>query len=168
MIRREAETGLQVDSATLTLMGLLDRIRRGTYVPTGGDELAAPGRRRTLREAAAGVRQGEDPLLAMRELLDQAGRVDGRQLAAMIGERPEETGDERADALFAGIAEHLAAVHGIACPPWAGEPERFLERFWFVSSEPGYRAIALAQSPVALKRRDDVLTRDTRQPFGQF
>jgi hypothetical protein len=53
----------------------------------------------------------------------------------------------------AAVAEYTAGLQEIACPKWTSEPERFLDRFWFVSTEPGFRAIALAQTPVALKRR---------------
>ena len=97
-------------------MGLLERIRSGTFVPDDGPALSTPGRRLTLREAGARIERGEDLLLVVREFLDQAGRVDAPELAAMIGERPELTGNTRADALIAAVAEHLAAVREIRCP----------------------------------------------------
>lgn len=134
-------------------MGLLDRIRSGTNVPDDGPALASPGRRLTLRETGARVDGGGELLPAAREFLDQAGRANASELAAMIAERPDPTGSARADALLAGVAEYTAGLQQIACPSWASEPERFLDRFWFVSTEPGFRAISLAQAPVALKRR---------------
>jgi hypothetical protein len=33
------------------------------------------------------------------------------------------------------------------------EPQRFLDRFWFVSEVPGFRATAIAQAPAAFRRR---------------
>jgi hypothetical protein len=134
-------------------VGLLERIRSGRFVSDDGPALASPGRRLTLRDAGARVEGGEDPLIVVREFLDQAGRASAPELAAMIRERPKLTGDARADALIAGVAEHLAAVREVRCPDWTSGPERFLDRFWFVSAEPGFRAIAIAQTPVALKRR---------------
>ena len=134
-------------------MDLLARIRSGTYVPDTGPALAAPGRRHTLRETAARIDDGEDVLPAVRDFLDQAGRADADELAAMIAEPPGLTGDPRTDALLAGVAEYTAGQRDARCPHWTSEPERFLDRFWFVSPEPGFRAIALAQTPVALKRR---------------
>ena len=71
-------------------MGLLDRIRSGTYVPDAGPALPTPGRRNTLRETAARIDDGEDVLSAVRDFLDQAGRADADELAAMIAERPRE------------------------------------------------------------------------------
>jgi hypothetical protein len=67
--------------------------------------------------------------------------------------RPEPTGDPRADAYLGALAEHLAATHGIKRPAWSVEPDRFLDRFWFVSEVPGFRALAIAQSPAAFRRR---------------
>jgi hypothetical protein len=135
-------------------MGLLDRIRRGDYV---ADSTAAPedlgGRRLSLAEIAGAVRAGDDPLGGVRDFLDQVPRRDDAELAALIRERPEPTGDPKADALLAGIAEHLSAVRNLPCPRWVQEEGRFLDRFWFVSDVPGFRAVALAQTPIALKRR---------------
>ena len=45
-------------------------------------------------------------------------------------------------------------------PVWATEPDRFLECFWFVSGVPGFRAIAIAQSPAAFRRRGIFIARD--------
>jgi len=70
-----------------------------------------------------------------------------------LSARPEPTGDRRHDAYLGALAEHLATIHALARPPWSIEPERFLERFWFVSEVPGFRAIAIAQAPAAFRRR---------------
>jgi hypothetical protein len=32
-------------------------------------------------------------------------------------------------------------------------PDRFLDRFWFVSDVPGFRAVSIAQAPAAFCRR---------------
>jgi hypothetical protein len=135
-------------------VGLLDHIRRGEYVP---DSAPGPiphgGRTLSLAEAADRIAAGEETLDVARDFLDQVGRRSDGELAALIRERPEPTGRAEADALLAGLAEHLAAVRGLPCPAWVQEPERFLDRFWFVSAVPGFRATALAQTPIALKRR---------------
>lgn len=133
-------------------MGLIDEIRAGTYVadePIG----ATPGRAVTFAEAADRIVAGEDPLRVARELLDQAARLPAAELLATMQQRPRPTRNGRADALLAAVAEHLAAGVDARAPAWTLEPDRFLDRFWFVSEVPGLRAISLAQSPVALKRR---------------
>jgi hypothetical protein len=135
-------------------MGLLDRIRRGEYVPdsTPGPTVRG-GTTMSLAEAASRIAAGEETLGVARDFLDQVGRRSDDELAAVIRARPALTGSRKADALLAGVAEHLAAVRGLPCPAWVREPERFLDRFWFVSAVPGFRATALAQTPIALKRR---------------
>ena len=134
-------------------MGLLDQIRAGTFAADDSPPLATPGRRPTLRETGRRISGGEDSLMVVREFFDRAGRAERAELEVMIAERPEPTGQLRADALLAAAAEYTAGLSAIACPNWTAEPERFLDRFWFVSTEPGFRARGIAQTPVALKRR---------------
>jgi hypothetical protein len=108
----------------------------------------------TLAGIADRVRRGEDFQHAAREFLDEFSlRGDARSRAEAIAERPELTGQTRYDAYLAALAEHLAAVHGLERPTWSIEPERFLDRFWFVSDTPGFRAVSIAQAPAAFRRR---------------
>ncbi len=126
---------------------------------TRSDWLAAhpPARERlsqTLAAVAERVRAGEDFRHAVREFLDEfALRGDDRLRAEAIEQRPESTGDPRHDAYLGALAEHLAVVHGLSRPGWSVEPGRFLDRFWFVSDVPGFRAVAIAQAPAAFRRR---------------
>jgi hypothetical protein len=81
----------------------------------------------------------------MREFLDEfALRGDDSSQAAAIAQRPAPIGDERYDAYLGALAEHVAAVHGLSRPAWSVEPDRFLDRFWFVSDMPGFRAMPMA------------------------
>lgn len=134
-------------------MGLLERIRDGTFVAGDDPPLATPGRRPTLADTGRAIQEGGDPLRAAREALDRAQRMTEAELAKLLAERPAPTGLPRADALLGAVAEHLAATRDVACPAWAQEPGRFLDRFWFASDVPGFRATAIAQTPVAFKRR---------------
>lgn len=100
------------------------------------------------------VRSGEDLLFAVREFLDEFTLLPREDLKARaISERPAPTADPRADAYLGALAEHLATTHGMGRPAWALERERFLDSFWFVSAVPGFRALALVQSPAAFRRR---------------
>jgi hypothetical protein len=96
---------------------------------------------------------GEDALAAIRDFLDVAGHSTPEEIVDLIWVRPKKTGDIRIDALLAGLAEHLSATNDVTCPAWVREPDRFLDQFWFVSRVPGFRAMAIAQTPIALKRR---------------
>ena len=108
----------------------------------------------TLAGVSARARDGDDFRHAVREFLDEfALRGDDDSRAAAIERRPEPTGDPRYDAYLGALAEHLATVHGLERPAWSVETGRFLERFWFVSEVPGFRAIAIAQAPAAFRRR---------------
>ena len=61
-----------------------------------------------------------------------------------------------ADAWLAAYAEHLAAKAGIPAPAWAFSPARTLAEPSFdeASASPALRALALARSPLAFKRRN--------------
>ncbi len=114
----------------------------------------------TVAGVAERVVLGDPFLPAVRELLDEFSLLgtDDQRLRA-LEEAPRPTGDQRHDAYLAALAEHLAAASGIARPPWTCDPERFLERFWFVSEVEGFRALAIAESPAAFRRRGVFVSR---------
>jgi hypothetical protein len=126
-------------------------------ITTRSDWLASHPPKRlsaTLAVVANRAREGEDFLHAVREFLDEfALRDDDGSRLAAIAEPPEPTGDVRYDAYLGALAEHLAVAHGLDRPGWSLEPDRFLDRFWFVSEVPGFRALAIAQAPAAFRRR---------------
>jgi len=108
----------------------------------------------TLAGIADRCNAGEGFNHAVREFLDEfALRADDASRAGAIEQRPWETGDVRQDAYLGALAEHLATAHGLKRPVWSLEPGRFLDRFWFVSDVPGFRAISIAQAPAAFRRR---------------
>ncbi|MDP2709996.1 MAG: hypothetical protein Q8O56_02135 [Solirubrobacteraceae bacterium] len=115
----------------------------------------------SLAGVADRVIAGEDLRVGVRELLDELKLLPRRDLLARaIADRPAPTGSPRADAYLAALAEHIAAREGLERPGWSIEPDRFLERFWFVSEVPGFRAIAVVQSPAAFRRRGIFIARD--------
>lgn len=108
----------------------------------------------TLARVAERAVDGESFQPAVREFLDEfALGDDGCWREKAIAERPQPTGNSRQDAYLGALAEHLAAVHGLTRPAWSTEPDRFLDRFWFVSDSPGFRAVSIAQAPAAFRRR---------------
>lgn len=123
---------------------------------------------RAFTQSAAGVAArvaaGEAFLPAVRELLDEyAVLPTDQQRQRAMAERPAATGDRRYDAFLAALAEHLAAAGGLERPPWTCEPSRFLDQFWFVSTVPGFRALAIAESPAAFRRRGIFVSRGALQ-----
>lgn len=108
----------------------------------------------TLAGVSARARAGEDFRHAVREFLDEFSlHGEDRLRERAIAARPGPSGDARYDAYLGALAEHLALAHGLARPAWAVEPERFLDRFWFLSETPGFRAISISQAPAAFRRR---------------
>lgn len=111
-----------------------------------------------FRQSLAGVAQralaGESFDFAVRELLDEFSLLQTtEQRAGAIAEEPLLTGDPRHDAYLAALGEHFALRFALDRPQWVTRPERFLDRFWFKSEVRGFRAIAIAQSPAAFRRR---------------
>ena len=76
---------------------------------------------------------------------------DTRQ--ALLEPEPAPTGDRRWDAFLAALAEHLAFHDDLAFPAWTRSPERFLDRWWFLSNTPTGRAEAIVTTPASFMRR---------------
>jgi hypothetical protein len=68
----------------------------------------------------------------------------------LLHDEPPSTGDERWDTLLAALAEHLAAAHDAAPPPWA--ELRVLRRPWFPAELQIQRAEALVWAPAAFRK----------------
>lgn len=108
----------------------------------------------SLSGVADRARAGEDFFTAVRELLDEVALLPRPDLVRRaLTEEPAPTGDARQDAYLGALGEHLAMAHGVDRPPWTCQPERFLDRFWFVNDIKGFRALAVAQSPAPFRRR---------------
>ncbi len=79
-------------------------------------------------------------------------------LAQLVNDPAPMTGDQHLDALVAGLVEHLCGRAGVASPIWVEEDGRFLDSWWFVAELPKLRALALVESPAALRRRGVFVT----------
>jgi transcriptional regulator with XRE-family HTH domain len=79
---------------------------------------------------------------------------------ALIAQAPPHTGDARFDAALAGAAEFFASEAGIAAPGWVGDPERFVEPWWFIASRPAFHAYTLANTPASFARHGVFVARE--------
>ena len=113
----------------------------------------------TLATVADRTRAGEDFRVAVREFLDEFALRPAALRARALADAPPRTGDERHDAFLAALAEHLAHLDDLDRPAWAVAPGRSLDRMWFVSGVPGFRAIELREPPAAFRRRGIFLSR---------
>lgn len=89
---------------------------------------------------------------ACRELLDEWQSMDDRKKLAALAEEPASVGGVE-DAYLAALAEHLALFARLAAPAWTEAPHRFLTEPFFSGGLESLKAILLAESPLAFRRR---------------
>lgn len=176
--KREANT--RVFSANMR-SPLFEDIRRLTVRPVSrrrrADGAADPGlaeassrRPGTLREAALwGESLGRRDAM-LREFVDEFHSAPSAARASLLsGEPPLLAGDERANAYYAAVAEHLALTHRLQVPAWTQSEERFLRKPFFPAGLESLKATLLVESPPAFRRRmifvgADPLSRPGRAP----
>jgi hypothetical protein len=107
----------------------------------------------TLAEVARRASAGESTFdVALRELLDHFYLHPGARQAA-LDPAPEILADPRHNATLGGVAEYLARRWGLRIPAWTEHPSRFLDRPYFPTPIEDLKAMLLAQSPLAFRRR---------------
>ncbi|MHB8247229.1 MAG: hypothetical protein ACYDGN_18180 [Acidimicrobiales bacterium] len=105
---------------------------------------------------AAGEGRGST-LRLVRQFLMDLGRAEDP--AELLHDDPESTGDQRWDALIAGVAEDFALHHGIEAPEWVFEPSRFSTPWWFVTTIEAMRPTAIVETPAALANHGVFISR---------
>lgn len=116
----------------------------------------------TLRDVAERSASLSDFGRNLRDWLHELRRVSSRtQAAAAIADEPSRlrkkfSQGHVADAWLAAYAEHLAGKAGVSVPAWAFARWRVADEPIFDegASSPGLRSLALAQAPLAFKRRN--------------
>ncbi len=119
-------------------------------------------RPKTLKKVAEQSASLAEFGLHLRDWLHELRRASSRpQAAAAIAEEPPRLArkfpqGQVADAWLGAYAEHLAGKLGVAAPVWAFALERVASEPLFDEGgdTPALRALALAQSPLAFKRRN--------------
>jgi hypothetical protein len=106
----------------------------------------------TLAEAARRISAGAAFGPALSEFLDEFYQNPERR-AAMIAEEPARLADVRAQAMLGAVGEHLARRWNLAVPAWTNDPSRFLHEPYFTTPIENLKAMLLAQSPLAFRRR---------------
>ncbi|GAB3221851.1 hypothetical protein GCM10027447_08060 [Glycomyces halotolerans] len=118
-----------------------------------------------MERTAADIRRSliergvDDAFRQVSQFIDEVERLEADLVPSAIRDEPESTGDERWDALLAGIAEYVSNRVGQPVPDRANEPGRFLRWCWFVVEDvigrpsPGLAALTFASSPPELAAR---------------
>jgi len=73
-----------------------------------------------------------------------------------------------ADAYLAASAEYLADCYGLATPTWCYQPTRFLEMPHFSGGLENMKAMLLAESPLAFRRRMIFVSEDALDRASRF
>lgn len=110
-------------------------------------------RPRSLPEVVAQAEQHGDVDGALREFLDEFYSADPAARGEMIAHEPPLLLDERRNAFFAAAAEHLAMRYSLPIPQWVHAPLRFLSLPYFPAGLESLKAMHLAESPAAFRRR---------------
>lgn len=97
------------------------------------------------------VGQSGDFDLLLSEFLDAFYQSPDRR-QSMIDEAPRAIGGFE-DAWLGAVAEHLARRWNLGIPDWVDQPGRFLARPFFAGGLESLKAILLAESPLAFRRR---------------
>lgn len=112
----------------------------------------------TLAEVARRLNRGERGCVALSEFLDEfyghLRKLELQQAEACLAEEPEPIANLVQHAELAAVAEHLCLRWGLSARPrWVQDPSRFLKRPHFTTPLEGFKAMLIAQSPLAFRRR---------------
>jgi hypothetical protein len=108
----------------------------------------------TLADVARRRNGGEElPALLVGFLDSFYGSLRESKAQRALDECPEPLPEAREHALLGGIAEHLARRWGLSIPDWSNDPSRFLKRPYFTTPLEGLKALLIAESPLAFRRR---------------
>ena len=138
----------------LSVLGVNLRPERVAASPHAQVDAKADGRPRSLRKAwKLGQAHGNTDAF-IREFLDEFySEPDPARREAMLREEPPLSEDDRANAYFGAVAEHLARMNDLTVPEWAGHPQRFLKMPFFPAGLESLKATCLMESPTAFRRR---------------
>jgi hypothetical protein len=94
--------------------------------------------------------------MALPEFLDEFyGDLRRHAFAAAEAKlaEPELLADAISHAHLGAVGEHLALRWGLRPPRWTNDPSRFLKRPYFTTPLEGFKAMLIAESPLAFRRR---------------
>ena len=112
------------------------------------------GRPSTLAEVARRRNAGEDLSPLLREFLDTFyGQLRTGGASRCIDDAPEELTEPTEHAYLGAVGEHLARRWQLAVPAWTDDSTRFLRRPYFTTPLEGLKALLIAESPIAFRRR---------------
>jgi transcriptional regulator with XRE-family HTH domain len=94
--------------------------------------------------------------LTVGEFLDDEGTSSDAELRLAVADEPAPTGDPRANAVAAALAEYVCVERGFVPPRWTQVPTE-VTPWWFPAGD-AFRALALRESPPSFARRGVFVT----------
>ena len=108
----------------------------------------------TLAAVATTRLEGQPLAAALAEFLDVFyPRLANGDADALIAAEPPALPDPIEHALLGAVAEHLARRWQLPIPAWTDNPSRFLDRPYFTTPLEDLKALLIAESPLAFRRR---------------
>lgn len=92
------------------------------------------------------------------DLLTGLTAMEPADVARAIDSDPGSIGDDRWDALIAGLVERAAHTAGVRTPLWTAAPSRFLDRWWFLTPYRSLHPSAMVETPAELANRGVFVT----------
>lgn len=118
------------------------------------------GLARSIHTALA---EGDDarPVRMAAEFAARFSTADRERQHRMLAAQPPSTGDSRWDAFLAALTEWVALRSGVDAPAWTHQPDRYLERGWWVTPMTSMRAWEYAGTPAPFQQRGIYLHRES-------
>ena len=149
------ERGAKSPSA-VTLERLLAAIDAGAASPVHVNSLmTVPATASAVRDALREGRPVVDILRLVRQMVSDSKWVRDDGDRAAFYAQPSTTGDQRWDAMLAGVTEHLNVGHGRQGPAWTTRSK--LDHFWFLGTDPAFDAISFVSTPTSLRVRGVII-----------
>lgn len=109
----------------------------------------------TIEHLAAHVAEESDAdrrWLLLLEFLEEHDHEPTATRRSLVEAEPALVGDERWDALLAGVAEWLAVRDGLTAPPWVHAPHRTLSDAWCPHALASLQRLASDNAPPEIRR----------------
>ncbi len=145
------ERGTKTPNA-ITLERLLAAINAGPASPVHANSLmTVAATASAMREGLRDGRPTVDLLRLVRQMVSDSKWLRDQPDREAFFAQPSTTGDQRWDAMLAGVAEHINITQGRPAPSWTTRAG--LDHFWFLGSDPAFDAISFASTPASLRIR---------------
>jgi transcriptional regulator with XRE-family HTH domain len=109
----------------------------------------------TVGAIADALRRAAEPeaLRLAADLFSTLLKTPATDLAPAVEHDPGSAGDQRWDALVAGLVERAVHAAGVRTPAWTAAGSRFLNRWWFLTPHRALHASFLVDTPAELANR---------------